>query len=782
MMPATKPATFTDYALAYTAAPLNWKLCKLRPKSKAPMLANWTTQVINADTAALAFNNDIHGMGLVHKESGTGAFDVDSLEWARVAFDDFGIPIDEILQGYPRIAGREGRDKILFRLPPGLATQKLVWPAPSVDSKPITVFELRAEGGQDVLPPSIHPDTGRAYEWVVDPLSFIDGIPMAPAILISLWADWPSFKKQFEQACPWANKHAETPKAVVRQVSTDHGNVIGAFNSAYSIPELLKECGYRQRGTRWLSPSSSSGIPGVVVLKDSGKCYSHHASDVLNDGHAHDAFDLFLMLQHNNDFPSAIKAAARQLGIEKQRATPPPVDMSRLLESAGKETKPIKRGDAEAKSVIPETPNQLLSPSGIVGTIMQHILATSHQPQPELAVAAALCLCATVLGRRVATATGLRTNLQIIGVAKTAAGKEHARKINKDILLASRSADFIGGEEIASGQGLVSRVAAHPVSLFQIDEFGLFLQAVQNPNAGSHKAEIVNNFIKMFSAATSVYYGTEYADQRTRPRIDITNPCVVLYGTTTPETFFPALGSAHIASGYLNRMLVCIAPDKRPERRRAAWVTPPQVIIDWVEAVKTMSDKTDGNISGTAENPIRMGDSKQATKLFDDFQADIDRRLEEADKSGTAALWGRAWEHAAKISVVIELGNNPLSRMVSGDSAAWAIAFVQHWTCVMANEISARVADSEFGRVVLDALRFITKAQHHGLTESELGRVCRSFRALRPSERDQVFSILTRDDEANWVQKPSQSGRGKGRHALVATEFINCNNCDTTAT
>ena len=100
----------------------------------------------------------------------------------------------------------------------------------------------------------------------------------------------------------------------------------------------------------------------------------------------------------------------------------------------------------------------------------------------------------------------------------------------------------------------------------------------------------------------------------------------------------------------------------------------------------------------------------------------------------------------------------------------------------MANEISARVADSEFGRVVLDALRFITKAQHHGLTESELGRVCRSFRALRPSERDQVFSILTRDDEANWEQKPSQSGRGKGRHALVATEFINCNNCDTTAT
>lgn len=779
MMPAAKMNSFTDYATAYTAPPLGWKLCKLRPKSKAPMLANWTTQVIGSDTAGTVFSTDLYGMGIVHQESGTGAFDVDSMEWARVAFADFGIPIDDLLQGYPRIAGREGRDKIIFRLPPGLATQKLVWPAPSSDGKPITVFELRANGGQDVLPPSIHPDTGRPYEWRVSPFDFQDGVPMAPAILIALWSDWPSFKKQFENACPWAQKTIEVPKSVVRQVSTDHGNVIGSFNQACSISDLLQEFGYKQRGTRWLAPSSSSGIPGVVVLKDSGKCFSHHASDVLNDGHAHDAFDLHLMLRHNNDFTAAIKAAARELGIEKPKPAAPMVDMSRLLEK-----KPVREQSktnyqatlTAAKSVIPETPNHILIAPGIVGEIVRHTLATSLQPQPELAVAGALCLCATALGRRVASSTGLRTNLQIIGVAKTAAGKEHARKINKDILLAARSSELIGGEEIASGQGLVSRIAAHPVSLFQIDEFGLFLQAVQNPNAGSHKAEIINNFIKMFSTATSIYYGTEYADQRMRPRVDIPHPCVVLYGTTTPETFFPALGSAHVASGYLNRMLVCVSPDKRPEWRRAEWTTPPQPILDWVETAKTLTDKSSGNISGTAENPVRMGETKQSSKAFDEFRTEIERHLDEADKSGNSALWGRAWEHAAKIAMVIELAGNIESRTVSGESAAWAIDFVRHWTCVMANEISARVADSEFGRVVLDVMRFVTKAQHLGMTEHELSRACRSFKALRPSERDQVFAIVLRDDEANWQQFPSQSGRGKGRHALVATEFINSNN------
>ena len=90
--------------------------------------------------------------------------------------------------------------------------------------------------------------------------------------------------------------------------------MIAAFNPAHPVEELLEAYGYKRCGKRWISPTSSSGLAGVTILD--GRVYSHHASDPLADGHAHDAFDLFRILDHEGDTRSAVKAAAEELGIE----------------------------------------------------------------------------------------------------------------------------------------------------------------------------------------------------------------------------------------------------------------------------------------------------------------------------------------------------------------------------------------------------------------------------------------------------------------------------------
>ena len=89
--------------------------------------------------------------------------------------------------------------------------------------------------------------------------------------------------------------------------------MIAAFNLAHPVEELLTEHGYKCRGKRWISPTSSTGLAGVTILE--GRVYSHHASDPLADGHTHDAFDLFRILDHNGDARNAIKAAAEELGM-----------------------------------------------------------------------------------------------------------------------------------------------------------------------------------------------------------------------------------------------------------------------------------------------------------------------------------------------------------------------------------------------------------------------------------------------------------------------------------
>lgn len=414
-------------------------------------------------------------------------------------------------------------------------------------------------------------------------------------------------------------------------------------------------------------------------------------------------------------------------------------------------------------------PPELLNPPGVLGDIARHILATAQRPQPVLAVTAALSLAGTVLGRKVATETGLRSNLYLVGVAGTAAGKEHPRNVIKNILSAANLADFIGGEDIGSGQGLVSRVAVSPNVLFQIDEFGLFMQDVQNPKAGSHRASILTNFIKLFSSAGTVYHGTEYANQKDRPRQDIEYPCVHLHATTTPETLFDALGSQHVTSGYLNRMLVTFAGGDRPRRQRARPVDAPAEVKAWIEAARSMSNGLAGLHPGT---PIVVGMDGAAGALFDAFDDELEQRITEGEKKGVAPLWGRAWEHAAKVALVCACAQRIEAPVIDRRAAAWAITFVRFHVEAIEREVSARMADSPFMKVMLAAARAIQKAGKLGMTERDLSRACSPFKALKPQERNQVIEALLRDEEVQLVKFKTASGKGRPRQAFVAVEFL----------
>ena len=95
-------------------------------------------------------------------------------------------------------------------------------------------------------------------------------------------------------------------------------SVIRAYNEAHDIGALLVRHGYEARGRgRWLCPKSTTGMPGVRVLPKSEpeRVFSSHGGDPLNDGRAHDAFDVFRILEHGGDIKAAVRAAAALLGL-----------------------------------------------------------------------------------------------------------------------------------------------------------------------------------------------------------------------------------------------------------------------------------------------------------------------------------------------------------------------------------------------------------------------------------------------------------------------------------
>jgi hypothetical protein len=98
------------------------------------------------------------------------------------------------------------------------------------------------------------------------------------------------------------------PMPIRRQPLRSGKSLIDAFNEANTVEALLKSYGYRERGNRWLSPFSSSGEPGVVILTgDDGKqrAVSHHDSDPFSYA---DAFDLFTIFEFQGDREAALQS------------------------------------------------------------------------------------------------------------------------------------------------------------------------------------------------------------------------------------------------------------------------------------------------------------------------------------------------------------------------------------------------------------------------------------------------------------------------------------------
>jgi predicted P-loop ATPase len=349
--------TSSDWAKRYVEL-FNLALVPIEPRQKAPKGNAWNQPggyLTDAEQAA-AFWRDHpkHNMGVVLGPSRLCSLDVDDVQWTRqVLFDQLGLDLDEMANAFPCVIGNPARMRILFRVPDEveLSRHALAWPRESdPDSskfksaiamakeakasgdqaseaaarsladkyKAFTVFELRAGLVQDVLPPSIHPGTGKPYTWKNPPPA--EGFPVLLPELLKAWQNWELFKRDADASCPWK----PAPKPPVRKPKQTepgkHPSVIDEFNRAHDVEAMLADHGYTKHGRKWLCPHSSTGLPGITVTE--GRVYSHHASDPLANGHQNDAFAVYCLLEHDGDVSRAVKAAAKLLGLTPTEKPP----------------------------------------------------------------------------------------------------------------------------------------------------------------------------------------------------------------------------------------------------------------------------------------------------------------------------------------------------------------------------------------------------------------------------------------------------------------------------
>lgn len=190
-------------------------------------------------------------------------------------------------------------------------------------------------------------------------------------------------------------------------------SVIQAFNEAHDVGAILERYGYTRKGRRrWIWKDSTTGAPGVRLLPDSTpeRVYSSHGGDPLNDGHAHDAFDVFRIHEHGGEVGAAVGAAARLLGMDGRNGSERAI--ANASEFPGGESQPIGenataailagRDRPEPQSLpklppVPEFPLDLL-PDDLKAWIGD--AAERARFRPDFAAVASMAALGSVIGRK----------------------------------------------------------------------------------------------------------------------------------------------------------------------------------------------------------------------------------------------------------------------------------------------------------------------------------------------------------------------------------------------
>jgi len=564
----------------------------------------------------------------------------------------------------------------------------------------VSVIEVLAQGKQTVLPPSIHPE-GMSYHWLTpDTLEDLTAseLPELPHDIHDRIA------KALEPFQSKVEKQAVNGKAIQASVQGDNDsfwrdiNDTALLNLDNWVPRLIPDAKRgANRGYRAVAHWRDGDGANIGITPDGIRDFARDAGMT--------AIDLVIAVT-GATLDGATAWLQDALGMRQEAVfdakvfEPPPAKVAPVA--------PWKKAESVAAPFKRKSGS--LEPKGAVGKLTQYINETSIRPQPILALAAALCAIGTLAGRKYRSPSNLRTNLFAISLADSGAGKNHSRQIVdrlfSDFLGAEKK---IGGSKIASGSGLLSALHRSPSILFQIDEFGMFLGAMLDKRGPKHLIEIMSHMTELFTSSNLTYHGIEYADQRDRPRQEIVQPCLSVYGTTVPSHFWKALESSNAVDGSLARFLVFESEENYPDDQNAQEKDPPVDLVDLLarinEGIGGIASALDG--SHTPEL-MHVSYDDAATKMIKDMKLDTTKKLRALEGTPFTSFWARRDELTIKVAMIHAIGCDPENPIINTYDVEFARAIVDRSINQLVDGVERYVSDNaaeNFSKRVIEIVR-----------------------------------------------------------------------------
>jgi hypothetical protein len=426
------------------------------------------------------------------------------------------------------------------------------------------------------------------------------------------------------------------------------------------------------------------------------------------------------------------------------------------------EPEPIQPASEMPAPKLAEFPADCLTPPGLLGQIVEHTLAVSLYPQPELALAAAIGCVATLCGHKITDEQRTRTNIYLVGVELTGAGKDAARRIVSRLLKAVEPR-LCGPETINSAAAVASALKDSSIQLMLLDEAGYLFRAAANPNA-THMANLVPTLLKLFTSSAELTNVASYNDKKNNADID--QPNLSIYATSTPDAFWEHITWGNVSDGLIGRMLLFPGRGYQPYRSAKAVELPE----DMIEAARWWWKWFPGDAANHMLSPApkTLPRTPEAQERVDRYAVDISERRIKEDPAH-AAIWSRAAEKANKLALI-----HCASRHVKAEPQTidivdvnWAIKVVNWLTRRLIAECQKYVSRNQQEQAGKAVLRLLEAAGPKGLTTTEL-----SNRLTWLKRRDRAELLADLIDQGKIRQaKMAQQGAGRPTYRYRLCRF-----------
>ena len=430
----------------------------------------------------------------------------------------------------------------------------------------------------------------------------------------------------------------------------------------------------------------------------------------------------------------------------------PARELLRALHSANPITlKSTNAGAAEpAKLPAPKLlPNGWDNVGGVLADMMALMVGTAKRPQPVLALGASLCAIGALMGRKYRTESNIRSNLYVVGIAESGAGKNHSRVVINELFRKANLLQYLGGNKIASGSGLLTAIQRQPAIHFQLDEFGMFLSAAADrQRSPRYVCEILDLMTELYTTSGTTYFGVEYAsNQLNNAHRAIHQPCACIYGTTTPLHFWQALQASNVADGSLARFLILQSENDFPDSNELfGSIDPPQDLVDRLLLIHQGGGHLVGNLTDAGAidevlvDPRVVPMTTQARDAFRLLDHELLESLRLSRGTGFSSILARIEENATKLALIRAVSRDAVTPQIEDHDAHWGIALSRHCADLTIREATARVSENQVESNHKRALQILREAGGSGMSKSDFTR---RTQFMDHRQRDGVLRTLS---------------------------------------